>query len=168
MSSLAVYFRLDVPPFRPLHWVALIEVETLSVLLLRPFVDSVTGMVFQADPVTARGRAAMPMLTTRHLNPFRSSVTLAGLAAPVNGTQALSGSNVTLSEIETPTVAAPTEADGNDFDFDARTNNFAAVNAYYHCDRFFRLVEDLGFSRRHYLHRHGVSDSGRPSRPRRP
>jgi hypothetical protein len=38
-----------------------------------------------------------------------------------------------------------TKSVGTDFDFDVRTNNFAAVNAYYHCDRFFRLVGDLGF-----------------------
>ena len=30
------------------------------------------------------------------------------------------------------------------FNYDARTNNFAAVNAYY-TDRFFTLVESLGF-----------------------
>ena len=142
---LAVYFRFDVPPFRPLHWVALVEVETLSALLLRPFVDSVSGLVFQADPVTLAG-GPTANANSAALNPLRSSVTLAGLAPPVNGAQALSGSNVTLSDVETPTVPPPTESVGTNFDFDARTNDFAAVNAYYHCDRFFRLVEDLGFS----------------------
>jgi hypothetical protein len=142
---LAVYFRLDVPPFRPLHWVALVEVETLSVLLLRRFVDSVSGLVFRADPVTlAGGPTANAKNAT--LNPLRSSVALAGLAAPVNGTQTLGGSYVTLSDAETPSVPPPTKPLGANFDFDTRTNDFAAVNAYYHCDRFFRLVEDLGFS----------------------
>ena len=32
-----------------------------------------------------------------------------------------------------------------------RTNDFAAVNAYYHCDRFFRLVLSLGFYRDEYF-----------------
>jgi zinc metalloprotease ZmpB len=143
---LAVYFRFDVTPFRPLHWVALMEVETLSVLLLRPFVDSVSGLVFEADPVTLAGG---PTANTNSsaLNPLRSSVTLAGLAAPASGTQqALGGSSVTLSDVETPIVLPPTEPVGTNFDFCARTNDFAAVNAYYHCDRAFRVVEDLGFS----------------------
>jgi hypothetical protein len=141
---LAVYFRFDVPPFRPLHWVALIEAQTLSVLLLRAFVDSVvTGLVFKADPVTLGGPGANA--NSAALNPFRTSETLAGLVLPVNGTQALSGSNVTVSDIDQPSVLPPTMPTGANFDFDARTNDFAAVNAYYHCDRAFRLVEDLGF-----------------------
>jgi hypothetical protein len=45
-----------------------------------------------------------------------------------------------------PNVAPPTRPAGRDFKFDARSNDFAAVNAYYNCDRVFRLVEDLGFS----------------------
>jgi hypothetical protein len=146
----AVYFRLDVRPFRPLHWVALIEVETLSVLLLSPFVDSVTGMVFQSDPITVAG-APPPNAGSPALNPVRSTVTLAGLVPPVNGTQALSGDNVVLAEIETPVVAAPQLNTGISFDFDARTNDFAAVNAYYNCDRFYRQLEDLGFDRAAYL-----------------
>jgi hypothetical protein len=146
----AVYFRLDVGPFRPLHWVALIEVETLSVLLLSPFVDSVTGMVFQSDPITVAG-APMPSAPSLLLNPVRSTVTLAGLVPPVNGTQALSGDNVVLAEIETPVVPAPQLNVGMSFDFDARTNDFAAVNAYYNCDRFYRQLEDLGFDRAAYL-----------------
>ena len=28
----------------------------------------------------------------------------------------------------------------------SRTDDFAAVNAYYHCDRFFRTVRDIGFN----------------------
>ena len=42
-------------------------------------------------------------------------------------------------------MAAPTRPTGSDFDSRARTNDFAAVNAYYHNDRFFQLVASLGF-----------------------
>jgi hypothetical protein len=140
----AVYFGFDFPPVRPLHWVALIEAETLSVLLLRPFIDNVTGLVFRADPVTlAGGPTANAGNST--LNRLRSSVTLAGLAGPVKGTQTLGGKNVVISDVVTPVVAPPTKPAGQKFEFNARTNNFAAVNAYYNCDRVFRLVEDLGF-----------------------
>ncbi len=42
-------------------------------------------------------------------------------------------------------IAAPTRTDGADFDFEVRTNDFAAVNAYYHMTELFRTMEDLGF-----------------------
>jgi hypothetical protein len=59
----------------------------------------------------------------------------------------LTGDIIKLADVELPTpVAPPTEPTGTDFNFSSRTNNFAAVNAYYHCDRFFRLMQDLGFS----------------------
>jgi zinc metalloprotease ZmpB len=141
----AVHFGFDFPPIRPLYWVALIEAETSSVLLLRPFIDNVTGSVFQADPVTLAGGPGSKAGNAA-LNRLRSSVTLPGLAPPVKGTQALRGSNVRLSNVVSPKVAVPTKPAGRDFKFNARTNNFAAVNAYYNCDRVFRLVEDLGFS----------------------
>ena len=141
----AVYFGFDVPPIRPLHWVALIEAETSSVLLLRPFVDNVSGLVFRADPVTLAGGPGANAGNAA-LDALRSSVTLPGLAAPVKGTHALSGSYVMLSDVVTPKVAPPTRPAGKNFEFHARTNNFAAVNAYYNCDRVFRLVQDLGFS----------------------
>ena len=53
--------------------------------------------------------------------------------------------------MEIPAIAAPTEPTGTNFDFDARTDNFAAVNAYYHCDKFFRLLDGMGFTRAGYF-----------------
>ena len=48
--------------------------------------------------------------------------------------------------ITSPNFKPPTRPAGRNFDqWNVRTNEFAAVNAYYHVDRFFRLVEDLGF-----------------------
>ena len=38
-----------------LHWVALIEVESLSVLYLEVFTSGVNGMVFEIDPITTNG-----------------------------------------------------------------------------------------------------------------
>jgi zinc metalloprotease ZmpB len=145
----AVYFSFDLPPVRPLHWVALIETETSSVLLLRPFVDNITGWVFKADPATLGGPPADA--GNAALNPLRSAVRLPGLAAPVKGAQALRGRHVVISDMLTPKVAPPTKPAGKNFKFDARSNNFAAVNAYYNCDRVFRLVEDLGFSLANYF-----------------
>ena len=52
---------------------------------------------------------------------------------------------MTVADVITPVVAPPTRPAGSNFEFSARTDDFAAVNAYYNCDRVFRLVEDLGF-----------------------
>ena len=76
---------------------------------------------------------------------MRSTVTLTDLNAPAGGVQSLSGTWVQVSDHETPTIAPPTETVGTDFNYNVRTNDFAAVNCYYQCNRFFRLVQDLGF-----------------------
>lgn len=146
----AVDFRTDSEPFGVLHWVALVEAQTLSVLHLRALVDHVCGLVFQADPMTLAG-GPPANAKNRELNRLRSSVTLPGLHAPHAGTCALHGQNVRISDFEPPPAKPPKAAAGSDFDYPARTNDFAAVNAYYHCDRFFRLVEELGFPRADYF-----------------
>jgi zinc metalloprotease ZmpB len=140
----AVYFGFDFPPIRPLHWVALIEVETNSVLLVRPFVENVTGLVFPADPATLGGPAADAGNTA--LNRLRSAVTLPSLAAPAKGVQALRGHHVHVADVIEPFIAPPTRPAGKSFAFNARSDDFAAVSAYFNCDRVFRLVEKLGFS----------------------
>ena len=122
------------------------EAETLSVLYLRALVDHVCGMVFQADPMTLAG-GPPATAETRTLNRLRSSVTLQGLDAPHAGTCALRGDIIQIRDFEPPSAKPPTEPSGRAFDYPARTNQFAAVNAYYQCDRFFRLVEELGFPR---------------------
>ena len=146
-----VDFGLDAPAFGGrLNWVAILEVRTLAVLYLRPFVDDLTGLVFTVDPDTTNG-GPDPTSTSALLNPVRVSATLQGLDAPVQGTQHLSGDIVTLTDAEGPTVAAPTKPSGTNFDFDARTNDFAAVNAYVHCDEFFRLLDGMGLTRSSYF-----------------
>ena len=146
----ALDFRTVSRSFGVLHWIALVEAETLSVLYLRALVDHVCGTVFQADPMTLAG-GPHASAETRTLNRLRSSVTLQGLDAPHNGACALCGDIVQIRDFEPPSAAPPTEPAGRNFDYPARTNQFAAVNAYYQCDRFFRLVEDLGFPRASYF-----------------
>jgi hypothetical protein len=139
-----IIFSLTWRDIEDLPWVALVEVETLSVLYLRAFVDEVTGLVFEEDPITLNNGPA-PSAPVAALNPLRTSVLLPDLAPPVGGIYSLIGDRVQLVDAELPAIAAPTSPAGTNFDFAARTNNFAAVNAYYHNDRFFRLVEELGF-----------------------
>ena len=148
--SLKVDFVLALPDWGSLHWTAILDVETLAVLYVRPHVDDVTGLVFDIDPVTTNGGPS-PSATSAALNPVRVAEPLLGLNAPSNGTQSLAGDTVALVDSESPTDAAPTEPGGTNFDFDARTNGFSAVNAYVHCDRFFRLVDSMGFTRPSYF-----------------
>ncbi len=102
------------------------------------------------------------------LNPHRNAVTLRGPRAPAPGAnQALQGSFVTIVDFEPPVAPPPTEPAGADFDFDVRTNDFAAVNAYHHCDRFFRVVERPRLPDPLLLRRHDVPGAGRPPRPLR-
>ncbi|HEY1263018.1 MAG TPA: hypothetical protein VGF06_05805, partial [Terriglobales bacterium] len=133
-----------------LRWLAIVEAETLSILYLRPFVDAVSGLVFKEEPITDNG-GPLPSASDAALNAVRSSVLLPGLAPPAGGNYALTGDLVRLANLEAPALAPPTEPIGTDFDFNARTDNFAAVNAYYHCDRFFRLVRELGFDLNTYF-----------------
>src|SRR5713101_2047842 len=139
-----VIFVLGTRQIPDLRWIAIIEAETLSVLFLRPLVDTVDGLVFKDDPMTDNG-GPLPSAGSASLNAVRTSVLLPGLLPPVAGNYALSGGIIQLLDVEPPPVIAPTSAVGTDFDFDARTDNFSAVNAYYHCERFFRLGQDLGF-----------------------
>jgi len=130
-----------------MNWRMLVDVETNAILYLRALTSGVNGLVFTYDPITSTGIATnTPDKSNAVLDPLRDNVVLPNLNAPVAGNQALQGSLVSLAEIELKTVAAPTRPTGNDFDiYHARTDNFAAVNAYYHNDRFFQLVASLGF-----------------------
>jgi hypothetical protein len=141
--ALEVHFALARKNQEPLNWVAIIDAKSFSVLYLRAFTDGVNGLVFLIDPISTNGGPAANS-SNALLNPVRTSVPLLGLSAATP--QALSGNLVRLTDVELPTLAAPTKAPGMDFNFDARTNDFSAVNAYYHCDRFFRLMQDLGFT----------------------
>jgi zinc metalloprotease ZmpB len=149
--SAVVHFELGTRQFPQLNWRAIIDVTTGAVLHLRPFVDDVKALVFDEDPITTAPSGPPPSATSALLNPKRVKVPLQGLSSPSNASQALQGTIVKVSDVESPSVAPPTEPTGADFNFDARTNDFAAANAYYHCDRFFRLVQGMGFNLASYF-----------------
>ncbi len=140
----AVYFILGVDGIPNLRWVALIEAETLAVLMLRAFVAGVDGLVFRQDPITTAG-GPLPNAPDALLNPLRSAVLLPKLDPPAGGNYALAGDNVQIINVEPPPIAPPIEPVATDFNFNARSDNFGAVNAYFHADGFFRLMADLGF-----------------------
>ena len=133
-------------------WLALVDVGTASVLYLRALASGVNGMVFSVDPITGTGNAAnTPAQNNATLNPLRSSVVLPSLNAPVAGTQSLRGTRAAVLDVEGDVVAPPTKPSGTDFDYNVRSNDFAAVNAYYHVDRLFQTFESLGFALASYF-----------------
>lgn len=142
-------FRLPYEGGR-MNWRMLVEVESNTILYLRALTSGVNGLVFSYDPITSTGTTTnTPDQTNAVLNPQRDDVPLPNLNPPSGSplTQSLQGTWAALTEIKTPTVAAPTRPAGSDFNiWNVRTNEFSAVNAYYHTDRFFQLVANLGFS----------------------
>lgn len=140
-----VLFSLELPEWGLLEWRALIEVETDAVLYLRAFVESCTGAVFRDDPITISGNVADgPCAPVANLDALAEVVDLPGLT-PSNP-QALSGEYVELVDSDPPTVASPTAAAPPcQFNFPATSDDFAAVNAYFHMDALYRMVAEMGF-----------------------
>lgn len=142
-----VIFSLNIEPWGLLNWIVIVDVQTESVLYLRAFTDNVSGLVFDRDPMTATGDSGNgPGANASILNPLRSSVSLPDLDSPSDGQQSLKGAYIEIKDFEKADAEPPTEPTGDDFDYGSRTNDFAAVNAYFHCNNFFRLVADLGFT----------------------
>ena len=145
-------FKYNPPGFSGLVWLILVEVETGSILYIECMTCGVNGLVFKRDPVNKTGDLTITSDDSNViLNPHRDDVTLTNLSAPVAGVQSLTGTYVTISNEETPNTAAPTEPTGTDFDYDVRTNNFGAVNAYYHQTNLIKTIESLGFPRATYF-----------------
>ena len=136
-------FRLPRESAR-MNWRTLVEVETDTILHLRALSSEVVkGKVFTYDPVTSTGIANNTSAqTSAVLNPLRKDEELHNLNLPA-GTppvQFLEGRWAAVTNMTRPDFQPPTRPAGSNFDiWDARTNEFAAVNAYYHVDRFFRL-----------------------------
>ena len=78
-------------------------------------------------------------------------MSLTNLDPPSSGEQALRGTWARLSDVHSPGTQAPTEPAGEDFDYDVRTNDFAAVSAYFHTNRIFEFIESLGFPLHSYF-----------------
>jgi hypothetical protein len=143
-----VLFTLPMPGWGNLNWRAFLDANTGAVLYLRALAACADGLVFIRDPASrSSDPAVVATATNAVLNPWRQTVTLPGLTPPAPGSQqALTGEFVQVSDIELPAVAPPTEPVGTAFDFNARAADYAAVNAYYHVDSIFRLVQSMGFT----------------------
>lgn len=142
-----VTFSYTTPEFGNLTWRMLVELETGSVLYLRALVGSVKGYVFRLDPISATGDATITAdQNNTVLNAERDDEVLNNLDTPTDGAQSLQGTYANLTDLHDPTIVAPTKPTGTNFYYDVRTNDFAAVSAYFHVNRFFEVIESLGFS----------------------
>lgn len=141
---------------QPLNWQVIIELATGSWLYLRPlfagvdgrvFAYTTSGVVFPIDPASQNAVGVTAASNNATLYGCTDLVPLERLNAPAPGDdQALTGTRVMLSDDDAPYIDPPTEPAGNDFDYQPRTNDFAAVSAYLLCDRIFAVMADLGFN----------------------
>lgn len=140
-----VLFRYAAPPWGELNWRAFIQPDTGTVLYLRALVACAHASVFEVDPPTRSGEPHGAATPADVLDALRSEVPLFGLGEPdTEGRQALSGKYVRLVDLETPAKTLPLQADPFRFVYSCDTSEFAACNAYHHCDGVFRLLENMG------------------------
>ncbi|MGY4829266.1 hypothetical protein ACVNIS_11860 [Sphaerotilaceae bacterium SBD11-9] len=132
--------------FGNLVWLILVEVETGSILYIECMTCGVNGLVFKRDPINSSGDLTVTANQPNSvLDDHDFDELLPDLDPPSGGNQSLTGLYVTIAERDAPAIAAPTVTAGSDFDFNPRTNDFGAVNAYYHQTQLFRTIADLGF-----------------------
>ncbi|HWX85821.1 MAG TPA: hypothetical protein VNZ48_19650 [Xanthobacteraceae bacterium] len=125
-----------------INWRAFIEERTGAVLYQRAMLACVSGNVFHIDPVTDTGNAALTGCSgDATLDPIQVSVTLPVTAS---SPQSLTGQFVSITDFRSPTAAPPASPPTNFSSLASDSVDFGAVNAYYHVDRFFRLMSDLG------------------------
>lgn len=129
-------------------WQALVDIATGSVLYLRALSGDVDGRVFTQDPPTKTGGTAVTSASNNAaLDPHATTLTLPNLDPPSGaGVQSLLGTFGRLINVEGEPIAPPTKPSGSNFVYQPRTNDFAAVSAYYHVDLIFRTIADLGFT----------------------
>jgi hypothetical protein len=137
-----VLFTLKFDSGHEVHWRALLEVVSGSILYLRALLSASTGLVFMPDPQTSSGNPEIfPIANPSVLNQHRIEMPLARLNPPVGGQVALAGQYVEVDDINFPNVQPPQRPVGAaQFNFPVDSNDFAGVSAYFHCDAAIDLV----------------------------
>lgn len=145
-------FDLALTEWEGIHWRALVEPISGTVLYVRPLVAFVTGKIFRMDPISLSGDNTLtPAAAEETLNAWQTTVPLTDLIS--GNPQELRGIQVDLQEIESPMVAEPTTTVPFAFNYNTKTTDFAAVNAYYHVNWFFSLMKGMGFNLNSYFDR---------------
>ena len=107
-----------------------------------------------AEPDAGAGRAEeTPAADESDLNNFINSVDLnrLNLVTDPEIPQPLSGDFIELSDIDLPTIPPPEEEDPDHFCYSSVTDNFSAVNAYYHLNEAYQMLENMGFNTANYF-----------------
>jgi zinc metalloprotease ZmpB len=123
---------------QPHNFRAFIEPDSQAVLYWEVLETHVDALVYDKDPVT-KGHLYDTSTPVSELNRVRDRVPLNGLVGRERGRQSLRGEYVTLTDLLAPIIAPPTTT--TDFLYAVDSDEFAAVNAYYHCDRVFRMLQ---------------------------
>jgi hypothetical protein len=143
----------DTPPFN-----VVVRLGDSRVLAIIPLSAGALpeGYVFLADPISATGNFELrPNRPSAAFAPVRQRVALhLPEPTPAQPNYRLRGDHVTVLDHTERNKEGlgygglgfdpPSEAPGDAFDYDARTNDFAAVNAYWHLDGMFRRLEAFG------------------------
>ena len=145
-----VLFVLTLPGVGDINWRAFIEPQTGSVLRLESFIGCIDGFVYLRDPLTKTGDNTIQAdSTSATLDLMRDNVHLDGLV--LTEPQELRGEFVHVRNVSAPDTQPPTEPPDSNFLYSVPTDHFSAVNAYYHCDRLFRMLQEMGFDVQNYF-----------------
>jgi hypothetical protein len=133
----------DLRPGRGTDYRVVLDVATREIIQRTPTISACAGRAFVLDPVSWSGNTAIgPASCSDVLDPYRRRVMLDDLGKTRDGKCELAGPRV---QIETPNRLGIHPPVTPPLDFKSRTNDFAAVSAYYHSDAMFRMVADFGF-----------------------
>jgi len=122
------------------------------------------GEAFEVDPVSRAGRhlcnensirdslAVHANAPNECLNALKGTVELDRLKPPAGGArERLNGHWVEIEQNNPLGFNPPELPVSGEFKFEVRSNDFAAVAAYYHFDRMFALVQSMGFALDEYF-----------------
>ena len=127
------------------NWRLLVEPTNGDVLYIRALIACVTGLVYEKDPQTQTGDVIQVTAPTSTLDSYRNNETIHGLVT--NSPQDLVGEFVEIVDHKPNTATPPTvpSVPGH-FAFSVDTDDFSAVNAYFHVDRCFRTMQEYGYN----------------------
>jgi hypothetical protein len=125
----------------------LFDPTTDTLIRKAPIASACAGYAFLNDPASKTGGFRLrPDSCAASLDQQRDPVALDDLDHAGGGRRALSGPRVKVrnpaalgQQYDPPKQMPP-------FAFSSRSNEFAAVSAYYHCDSMMQLIEGFGFS----------------------
>lgn len=129
----------------PLSWRAYIEVETGQILYLFALTAFAEGFVYLMDPLRRTGNESIkPSSSSDTLDSLRTIVPLDALKPANSNKQYLNGDLIRLVDISHRSPPPSEDLPGS-FRYPVLTDNFAAVNAYYHSNYLFQMAKDMGF-----------------------